>query len=162
MGETHFTTLAYSVLYRWTPQRRQLDYLRLLGAGAQSAKEVKIFGLGEYLSQRYGEISESIYKENRHLATRRAADITEPARWSCCRLWRAPSLWGTFIFLTGAFSRSRRFTERILTSANDISEQAMFLKDLFEFFEMQPGCGRLVVRNINFTNFTLHPVKNWR
>src|SRR5579872_535957 len=27
LGETHFTTLAYSVLYRWTPQRRQLDYL---------------------------------------------------------------------------------------------------------------------------------------
>ena len=52
LGETHFTTLAYSVLYRWTPQRRLLDYLRLLGASAQSAKEVKIFGLGDYLAER--------------------------------------------------------------------------------------------------------------
>ncbi len=46
LGETHFTALAYSVLYRWTPQRRLLDYIRLLGASSQSAKEVKIFGLG--------------------------------------------------------------------------------------------------------------------
>jgi ATP-binding cassette, subfamily B, bacterial len=42
LGETHFTALAYSVLYRWTPQRRLLEYLRFLGASAQSAKEVKI------------------------------------------------------------------------------------------------------------------------
>jgi ATP-binding cassette subfamily B protein len=40
LGETHFTTLAYSMLYRWTPQRRELDYLRLLGASNTSAKEV--------------------------------------------------------------------------------------------------------------------------
>src|ERR1700730_8330138 len=32
LGETHFTALAYSVLYKWTPQRRELDYLRFLGA----------------------------------------------------------------------------------------------------------------------------------
>ena len=39
--------LAYSILYRWTPERRELDYLRMLGASSQSAKEVKIFGLGQ-------------------------------------------------------------------------------------------------------------------
>jgi hypothetical protein len=43
LGETHFTSLAYSVLYKRTPERRKLDYLRLLGASVQSAKEVKIF-----------------------------------------------------------------------------------------------------------------------
>ena len=58
LGETHFTSLAYSVLYRRTPERRKLDYLRLLGASAQSAKEVKIFGLGSYLSKHYDEVSD--------------------------------------------------------------------------------------------------------
>ena len=46
LGETRFAMLAYSMLYRWTPERRELDYLRMLGASNQSAKEVKIFGLG--------------------------------------------------------------------------------------------------------------------
>src|ERR1039458_645948 len=38
LGETHFTSLAYSILYKRTPERRKLDYLRLLGASAYSAK----------------------------------------------------------------------------------------------------------------------------
>ena len=58
LGETHFTTLAYSVLYRWTPQRRELDYLRHAGCQRQSAKEVKIFGLGSHLAKQYDEVSE--------------------------------------------------------------------------------------------------------
>ena len=72
LGETHFTSLAYSVLYKRTPERRKLDYLRLLGASAQSAKEVKIFGLGAYLAKHYDEVSADIFKENKGLAIRRA------------------------------------------------------------------------------------------
>ena len=45
---------------------------------------------------------------------------------------------GTFTFLTGAFSRSRSYIENILGSLNDITEQAMYLKDLFDFFDIQP------------------------
>ena len=75
LGETHFSQLAYSVLYRRTPQRRLLDYLRYLGASVQSAKEIKIFGLGAlgaYLSERYQREAEEKQAENRKLATKRA------------------------------------------------------------------------------------------
>src|SRR4029077_14415327 len=72
LGETHFAGLSYSMLYRQTPQRRELDYLRLLGASNQSAKEVKIFGLGDYLAERYQRISDRFYAENKTLALRRA------------------------------------------------------------------------------------------
>jgi ATP-binding cassette subfamily B protein len=152
LGETHFTSLAYSVLYRRTPERRKLDYLRLLGASAQSAKEVKIFGLGSYLSKHYDEVSTAIFKENKSLAMRRAilgsalnvvstggyygAYVVVLAR----TLAGAVSL-GSFTFLTGAFNRSRAYIEKILSGFNDISEQAVFLKDLFEFFAMQPTIG---------------------
>ena len=37
---------------------------------------------------------------------------------------------GSFTFLTGAFNRSRAYIEKILSGFNDISEQAVFLKDL--------------------------------
>src|SRR5271157_1141030 len=72
LGETHFTTLAYSVLYRWTPQRRLLDYLRMLGASNQSAKEVKMFGLGHYLADRSRTLFDRFYEENKALAIKRA------------------------------------------------------------------------------------------
>src|SRR6202007_1961618 len=72
LGETRFAMLAYSILYRWTPERRELDYLRLLGASSHSAKEVKIFGLGNYLAERSRLIFDRFYKENKSLAIKRA------------------------------------------------------------------------------------------
>jgi ATP-binding cassette, subfamily B, bacterial len=154
LGETHFTTLAYSVLYRRTPQRRQLDYLRLLGASVQSAKEVKIFGLGPYLSQRYHQLSEDIFMENKALAIKRAVvgsglNLVSTGGYYgayavvLIRVLAGAISIGTFTFLTGAFSRSRSYIEKVLSSFNDISEQAVFLKDLFEFFEMEPGIASL-------------------
>ena len=150
LGETHFTTLAYSVLYRWTPQRRLLDYIRLLGASNQSAKEVKIFGLGSHLAERYHEVSDRIYKENKQVAIKRAGVgfllnlVSTGGYYGAYAVVLVRTLAGaisvgTFTFLTGAFSRSRMFIEKILQSFTDISEQALYLKDLFEFFEMEPG-----------------------
>jgi len=190
LGETHFTTLAYSVLYRRTPQRRQLDYLRLLGASVQSAKEIKIFGLGPHLAQRYYQVSEDMFLENKALAIKRAVVgsglnlISTGGYYGAYAVVLVKALAGaisigTFTFLTGSFSRSRSYIEKVLSSFNDISEQAVFLKDLFEFFDMQPtiasgkdsipaprpirdgfefrnvgfaypGATRMVVQNINF------------
>jgi ATP-binding cassette subfamily B protein len=150
LGETHFTTMAYSVLYRWTPQRRLLDYIRLLGASSQSAKEVKIFGLGPHLAERYHEVSERIYEENKKVAIKRAGvgfllNLVSTGGYYgayvvvLLRTLAGAFSVGTFTFLTGSFSRSRMYIEKILQSFTDISEQALFLKDLFEFFEMKPA-----------------------
>src|SRR5436189_822499 len=73
VGESRFAMLSYSLLFRWTPERRELDYLRLLGASNTSAKEVKIFGLGNYLTERARRLFDRFYQENRQLAVRRAA-----------------------------------------------------------------------------------------
>jgi len=150
LGETHFTTLAYSVLYRWTPQRRLLDYIRLLGASNQSAKEVKIFGLGTHLAERYREVSDRIYEDNKKVAVKRASlgfllNLVSTGGYYgayavvLIRTLAGAISVGTFTFLTGAFSRSRMYIEKILQSFTDISDQALYLKDLFEFFEMEPS-----------------------
>ncbi len=150
LGETHFTTLAYSVLYRWTPQRRLLDYIRLLGASNQSAKEVKIFGLGPHLAERYREVSERIYEDNKKVAVKRASvgfllNLVSTGGYYgayavvLIRTLAGALTVGMFMFLTGAFSRSRMYIEKILQSFTDISDQALYLKDLFEFFEMKPA-----------------------
>lgn len=149
LGENHYSKLAYSVLFRRTPQRRQLDYLRLLGASAQSAKEVKIFGLGSYLTKRYGSVAQSIEDENRGLAIRRAVVgtllnfVATGGYYGAYLVVLSRTLAGAislgmFTFLTGAFSRSRSYIENMLSGFNDITEEAMYLKDLFDFFEIRP------------------------
>ena len=190
LGETHFTSLAYSVLYKWTPQRRELDYLRMLGASNQSAKEVKIFGLGNYLAERYRRIADRVFAENQSLAIRRAGYGSLLNLLSTGGYYGAYAVvllrtlagglsLGNFTFLTRAFGSSRGYIEKILSSFSDVSEQALYLQDLFEFFDMQPsirslpsslpaprpirkgfefqnvsfaypGAERLVIRDINF------------
>ena len=174
LGETHFSMLAYSVLFRRTPQRRQLDYLRFLGASAQSAKEVKIFGLGGFLTERYRALATAIDAENRSLAIRRAIAgsalnlVSTGGYYGAYAVVLVKTLAGsisigTFTFLTGAFSRSRAYIEKILSSFNDISEQALYLKDLFDFFELQPAirptpgalpAPRPILRGFEFQNVT--------
>ncbi len=149
LGETHFTALAYSVLYKWTPQRRELDYLRMLGASTGSAKEIKIFGLGDYLADRYRSVSDRVFQENKAVAIKRATVgsllnlISTGGYYGAyvvilMRTVSGELSLGTLTFLTGAFARSRMFIEKILAGFNDVSEQALFLRDLFEFFEMEP------------------------
>jgi ATP-binding cassette subfamily B protein len=72
VSETHFAGLGYSLLFRWTPERRQLDYLRYVGASDRTAKEVQSFGLAPWLVGRYGALADRFELENRRLAVRRA------------------------------------------------------------------------------------------
>jgi ATP-binding cassette subfamily B protein len=150
LGETHFANLEYSMLYSWTPQRRELDYVRLLGASLQSAKEVKIFGLGEYLAERYRRLSDRFYDENKTLAFRRASvgallnSLGTGGYYAAyvfilARTMAGAITVGSLTFLAGSFARSRSLIENILSGFGSISEQALFLSDLFEFFEMQPA-----------------------
>ncbi len=149
LGETHFASLSYSLLYRWTPQRRELDYLRWLGATQESAKEVKIFGLGNYLTERYRRLADQFYNENRVLVLRRAGVGSVLALVGTAgyygayvvilyRTLHGALTVGDLTFLAASFARSRALIEGVLSSFSSVSEQAMYLDDLFAFFRMEP------------------------
>ena len=160
LGETHFASLSYSLLFRWTPERRELDYLRYVGASDTTAKEVQMFGLASWLSDRYAVLAQRYYDENKKLSVRKGvvsallsilgtlgyygAYITILLRAVAGTI----SL-GTLTFLAAAFGRSRDLIQRLLLSASDIYEQSLYLRDLFVFFEMEPtirsrpGAGRV-------------------
>ena len=73
LGETHFAALEYALFSRWTPERRQLDYLRYVGASDETAKEVQTFGLASWLVGRYRRLSERFYEENKRLSIRKGS-----------------------------------------------------------------------------------------
>ncbi|MBC7924696.1 MAG: ABC transporter ATP-binding protein [Bryobacteraceae bacterium] len=150
LGETRFAMLSYSLLYRWTPERRQLDYLRLLGASNASAKEVKIFGLATHLTTRARELFERFYQENRSLAFRRAATGSllnllptlgyySAYAYILYRTTTGTLSVGDLTFLTAAFARSRGLMEQIFSTFSSVAEQALFLEDLFDFFRTKPS-----------------------
>jgi ATP-binding cassette subfamily B protein len=148
-SETRFAMLSYSLLYRWTPERRELDYLRMLGTSNQSAKEVKIFGLGNFLTERSRVLFERYFKENKQLSIRKAStgallNLLPTAGYFAAyalilaRTLRGELSVGDLTFLTGAFLRSRTSMEAIFNNLSSVSEQALYIQDLFDFFETKP------------------------
>jgi ATP-binding cassette, subfamily B, bacterial len=148
-GETRFAMLNYSMLYRYTPERRELDYLRWLGASNESAKEVKIFGLGKYLVDRSRTLFERFYAENKRLAIHRAVHGTllnllpTGAYYGAYAYILVKALSGALTvgdltLMAGAFSRSRSIMEGLVSGLAGVSEQALFIKDLFDFFQTNP------------------------
>ena len=150
LGETHFASLSYSLLFSRTPERRELDYLRYVGASDKTAKEVQMFGLAGWLADRYDAVARRYYEENRKLSIRKGfvsallsllgtlgyygAYVT-----ILLRAVAGTITLGTLTFLAAAFSRSRDLIQRLLLSASDIYEQSLYLRDLFVFLEMRPS-----------------------
>jgi ATP-binding cassette subfamily B protein len=150
LGETHFASLQYSLFYRWTPQRRQLDYIRYVGASDETAKELQMFGLARWLMNRFEVLSDKFYQENKKLAIRKSIISTLLSIVGTLgyygayltillRAVRGEISLGTLTFLAGSFMRARDLVQRLLMAASDIFYQALYLKDLFEFFDVQPS-----------------------
>ena len=149
LGETHFAALGYSLLFRWTPERRQLDYLRYVGASDKTAKEVQMFGLAPWLVDRYRALSGRFYDENRRLSLRRGVVSTGLSVLGTIgyygayvlilvRAVRGQISIGDLTFLAASFGRARDVIQSMLLAASSVYEQALFLRDLFVFFEMKP------------------------
>jgi ATP-binding cassette subfamily B protein len=149
LGEAHFAALGYSLLFRWTPERRQLDYLRFVGASDRTAKEVQLFGLAPWLVGRYKALADRFDADNRRLAVRRAGAgallglVSTGGYYGAYALVLARAVagaisLGTLTFLAGAFARGRDLLQRLLGAVSDVAEQALYLGDLFAFFEMRP------------------------
>jgi len=172
LGESHFAFLGYATNFRQTPIRRQLDYLRVLGGSREAAKELKLFGLKEFLIERFTRLSDQIYRENIGLARRRLiagaflSMIGTAGYYSAYVfiVWRTIHgvlTIGELTFLSGAIVQASGNIQQIFSTLASIADQALFLTDLLAFFEMRPTifskpnalpAPRPIVRGFEFRN----------
>jgi len=149
LGESHFAFLGYARNFRQTPVRRELDYLRVLGGSREAAKELKLFGLKDFLIARFTRLSDQLYRENVDLARRRLiagsflSMIGTAGYYSAYVyvIWRTATGFltiGKMVFLTGAIIQASGNIQQIFSTLSSIADQALFLTDLLAFFEMQP------------------------
>lgn len=149
LGESHFNERSYSLIWGWTPERRELDYLRYTGASDETAKEIKMFGLSGFLIDRFRYLSDKYYYENKKIAVKRAgwgalfAAIGSAGYYAAYVfiIYRTVSgqlSIGDLTFYAGSFSTMRSRLQDILNRFTQIAESALYLQDFFEFFELQP------------------------
>ncbi len=172
LGESHFAFLGYAKNFRQTPIRRQLDYLRVVGGSKEAAKELKLFGLQDFLTERFTRLSDEIYEENVALSKRKLiaggflSVIATMGYYSAyvIVIWRTITRVfsiGTWFLLSAAILQASNNIQQIFSTVSGIADQALFLTDLLAFFEMQPTirskpnalpAPRPIVRGFEFRN----------
>ena len=149
LGEAYFNERSYSLAFSRTADRRELDYIRQTGASVETAKEVKIFGLNSFLIDRYRRLATDFYQANRVLAIRRAGwggaltALGTLGYYAAYAVIVFRTLTGQFTigdltFLAGSFRRLRTLLEGLLIGFTQTASQALYLDDLFSFFDVRP------------------------
>jgi ATP-binding cassette, subfamily B, bacterial len=149
LGESYFNDKSYALTRGQTPERRELDYMRYLGASDETAKEVKLFNLSGFLIDRFKMLSNKFYDDNKKLSVKRASWGTLFALLGSLGYYAAYVVMiiktvegaltvGTLTFLAGSFRQLRSLLEGILSRFTSVSQGAIYLRDFFDFFEIQP------------------------
>ncbi len=166
LGESYFNDRSYALTRGQTPERRELDYMRYLGASDETAKEVKLFNLSGFLVDRFITLSNKFYADNKKLSVKRASWGTLFALLGSAGYYTAYIVMiiktvegvltiGTLTFLAGSFRQLRSLLENILSRFTTVSQGAIYLRDFFEFFEIKPKIS-VAVKPVSFPS----PVKH--
>lgn len=149
LSEGYFSRYSYSLVRSWTPQRRELDYLRYIGASVETAKEIKVFGLNSFITQRFSKIANEYYLVNKALAIKRAFWGTVLQILSLLAYYGAYVFIilrtvagvltvGDLTFLSGSFNRLQNQLQGLLSTFTRITESALYLQDYFDFMAIKP------------------------
>ena len=147
INEAKFSSTRYSLARSWTSERRELDYLRFIGANNQTAKEIKLFGLTDFIAERFKILSDDYYHLNKKLS------IKQSLYGSLFNLLGVLSYYGAYVyiilrvltgvisigeltFLSGSFNRLRSSLQGFFSRFTRISESALYLQDYFDFIDL--------------------------
>ncbi len=147
INEAKFSSTRYSLARSWTAERRELDYLRFIGANNQTAKEIKLFGLTDFIAERFKKLSNDYYLINKKLS------LKQSLYGSLFNILGVLSYYGAYVyiilrvltgvitigeltFLSGSFNRLRNNLQGFFSRFTRISESALYLQDYFDFIDL--------------------------
>ncbi|WP_417445128.1 ABC transporter ATP-binding protein [Joostella sp.] len=148
INEIKFSSQSYSLARSWTSERRELDYLRYVGANDKTAKEIKLFGLTDYVAKRFKVLSDEYYLLNKNIALKRSTygalfNLLGVLSYYAAfvliiyRVLTGVITIGELTFLSGSFNRLRTNLQGFFTRFTRISQSALYLKDYFDFIDLK-------------------------
>lgn len=142
------------ILYRWRRRRTALEresvYLSLMLTTDMYAKEVRLFGLGPWLRQRYRQLRLFIYKETLNIVTKRslsnfAAQFLSTVLTIAVFGFIAHSTLrgrlqiGDLVLYQQALQRGEGALSNVLKALSGLYEDNLFLTNLYEFLDLTPN-----------------------
>jgi ATP-binding cassette subfamily B protein len=156
IAETKFSDEAFS-LFRWrSPDTRMQIYLETVLARNDNAPEVKLYGLGPLLLQRYRDIFDRLYGRDRSLAIRRdgwgfalgligTAALYGAYAWIAAAAVMSRITLGQMTMYLMLFRQGQSAVSAILSAIGGMYEDNLYLSTLYEYLETpvpEPGAGR--------------------
>ncbi|HUK01609.1 MAG TPA: ABC transporter ATP-binding protein [Steroidobacteraceae bacterium] len=157
IAEARFSGAAFR-LFRWrSPETRMQLYLESVLARDEHAKEVKLFGLGPRLLQRYRDIFGRLYREDRALTIRRDAwgfglgligtlALYGAYAWIAMSAVRRVISLGQMTMYLALFRQGQSAVSAMLSAIGGMYEDNLYLSTLYEYLEtpVPPASGTLV------------------
>jgi len=148
IAETRFSDEAFS-LFRWrSPETRMQIYLESVLAREDNVKEVKLFGLGPLLLERYRGIFRRLYTRDRSLAIRRdgwgfvlgligTAALYGAYAWIAATAVVGRITLGQMTMYLMLFRQGQSAVAAILTAIGGMYEDNLYLSTLYEYLETE-------------------------
>jgi len=146
VAEAKFSGDAFR-LFRWrSPETRMQVYLETVLAREDHVKEVKLFGLGPRLLQRYRDIFTRLYREDRALSIRRdswgfalsllaTATLYGAYAWIALSTIRERITLGQMTMYLLLFRQGQGAVSAILSAVGGMYEDNLYLSTLYEYLE---------------------------
>jgi ATP-binding cassette subfamily B protein len=150
VAEAKFSGDAFR-LFRWrSPETRMQVYLETVLAREDHAKEVKLFGLGPRLLQRYRDIFTRLYREDRSLSIRRdswgfglsllaTSTLYGAYAWIALSTILARITLGQMTMYLLLFRQGQSAVSAILSAVGGMYEDNLYLSTLYEYLETPVG-----------------------
>ncbi|HZL18991.1 MAG TPA: ABC transporter ATP-binding protein [Polyangia bacterium] len=144
IAEARFSGAAFRLRNWRSPDSRRLTYLEYVLANDEHAKEVKLFGLGPLLLDRYRTLAESFFADDRRLAVRRAA-------WGyALSLLSTAVFYGSYALIVVAtvrgklslgdmtlglvaFRQGQQSFQAVLSALGGMYEDTLYMSNLFDY-----------------------------
>jgi len=146
VAETKFSGDAFR-LFRWrSPETRMQIYLESVIAREDNAKEVKLFELGPLLLDRYKQIFQKLYKEDRDLTIRRdtwgfflgligTTALYGAYAWIALTTVAARITLGQMTMYLMLFRQGQAAVSASLSAVSGLYEDNLYLSTLYEYLE---------------------------
>lgn len=149
IAETRFSEQGFRLLTRRAPETRQINYLARLLTEDSSAKEIKLFNLGDTLLRRYVTLFDKFFREDRSLAVRRAMagfslgliatmGVYGSYAWIVWRTVQGSISLGDMTLYLAIFRQGQSTFQSILAAVGNIYENNLFMANYFEFLDIKP------------------------
>ncbi|MDI1451800.1 ABC transporter ATP-binding protein [Polyangium sp. 6x1] len=152
IAEVKLGNLAFRLRNWRSPEARKLNYLEYVLANDAHAKEVKLFGIGTLLLDRYRALGEKFYLEDRALAVKRASlgwglSLLGTAAFYGCYASMAVGAasgdltLGDLVLYGVSFRQGQQAFQSILSSLGGMYEHNLYMSNLFSYLAIPTNDG---------------------